>query len=175
VLDTFAAGTIAVSCVEETYVVESPDPFQSTVELVMKLVPFTVSVNVLVPAVVEVGEIDESVGEGFGAAVIVNVTAPEVPPIGNGLKTVTVAVPVLETFAAGTLAVRDVPETYVVVSAVPFHLTLELALKLVPVTVSVKVLVPADVEVERSWRVLVRDCWRRTWHCPMCLRLGRGS
>jgi hypothetical protein len=44
-LAMFALGTLAVSCVEETNVVTSAVPFQFTVELETKLVPFTVNVN----------------------------------------------------------------------------------------------------------------------------------
>jgi hypothetical protein len=42
---TRAAVTVAVSCVEDTNVVVSVVPFQFTVELETKLVPFTVIVN----------------------------------------------------------------------------------------------------------------------------------
>jgi hypothetical protein len=49
------AGTVAVSFVEETYVVASAVPFQSTVEVETKFVPFTVNVNCGPPAVAQVG------------------------------------------------------------------------------------------------------------------------
>src|SRR5438128_12068342 len=49
------AGTVAVSCVEETNVVVSAVPFQFTVEPETKLVPFTVNVNCAPPAVAQVG------------------------------------------------------------------------------------------------------------------------
>jgi hypothetical protein len=39
------AGTMAVSCVEETNVVVKAAPFQFTVEVETKLVPLTVNVN----------------------------------------------------------------------------------------------------------------------------------
>jgi hypothetical protein len=64
---TFAAGTIAVTCVEETNVVVSAVPFQFTVEFAMKLVPFTVKVNCGDPARHELGLIDVIVGTGFAA------------------------------------------------------------------------------------------------------------
>jgi hypothetical protein len=57
-----AAGTVAVSCVEETNVVPSGLPFQFTVELEMKFVPFTVSVNCGPPAAVQVGLSELMVG-----------------------------------------------------------------------------------------------------------------
>jgi len=49
------AGTVAVSFVEETNVVASGLPFQFTVVLETKLLPFTVSVNCGPPAAVQVG------------------------------------------------------------------------------------------------------------------------
>jgi hypothetical protein len=64
---TFAAGTIAVSCVAETKVVVSPEPFQLTTELEIKLVPFTVKVNCGDPARHELGLIEVIVGTGFAA------------------------------------------------------------------------------------------------------------
>jgi hypothetical protein len=57
-----AAGTVAVSCVAETTVVASGLPFQFTVELEMKFVPFTVSVNCGPPAAVQVGLSELMVG-----------------------------------------------------------------------------------------------------------------
>jgi hypothetical protein len=49
------AGTVAVSCVEETNVVTRGLPFQLTVDPETKLVPFTVNVNWVPPAVAQVG------------------------------------------------------------------------------------------------------------------------
>jgi len=56
------AGTVAVSCVEETYVVTSAVPFQFTVEVETKLVPFTVNVNCGPPGVTQFGSIELIVG-----------------------------------------------------------------------------------------------------------------
>lgn len=42
---TFPTGTVAVSCVDETKVVAKAEPFQLTLDVEMKLLPFTVSVN----------------------------------------------------------------------------------------------------------------------------------
>ena len=50
-----AAGTVAVSRVEDTNVVASGLPFQFTVEPETKLVPLTVNVNCVPPAVAQVG------------------------------------------------------------------------------------------------------------------------
>jgi len=141
---TFAAGTIAVSCVEETNVVVRGEPFQLTVEVETKLVPFTVNVNPPLPAVVELGLIEVVVGTGL---LIVNVTELDVPPPGLGFTTVTDAVPAVATFAAGTIAVSCVEETNVVVRAEPFQFTFELEMKLVPITVKVNWALPAMVEL----------------------------
>jgi hypothetical protein len=70
---TLAAGTIAVSCVEETNVVVRAEPFQLTFEVESKLVPFTVKVNWLLPAMVELGLIEVVVG--FAASTVLAVTA----------------------------------------------------------------------------------------------------
>jgi len=68
---------------------------------------------------------------------MVNVCGALVPPPGVGLKTVTLAVPAVAMSDAGTVAVRVVLLTNLVVSLVPFHSMLELDTKLVPVAVSV--------------------------------------
>jgi len=57
-----AAGTVAVSRVEDTNVVASGLPFQFTVEVETKLLPFTVSVNCGPPAAMQVGLIELIVG-----------------------------------------------------------------------------------------------------------------
>jgi hypothetical protein len=66
---TLAAGTIAVSCVAETNVVVRAEPFHKTVEVELKLVPFTVKVNEPLPAVVELGLIEVVVGLAPSAVV----------------------------------------------------------------------------------------------------------
>ena len=70
-----------------------------------------------------------------GVSSIGNVTAFDVPP--HGLTTVIEAVPGLAMRAADTVAVSCVEETNVVVKAVPFQRTDEVATKLVPFTVRV--------------------------------------
>ncbi len=60
-----ATEICAVIVVELTNVVGRAEPFQSTVELEMKLVSRTVSVKAEPPAVAELGAIDEIVGAGF--------------------------------------------------------------------------------------------------------------
>ena len=64
---TFAAGTIAVSCVAETKAVTRLEPFQLTTELLIKFVPLTVKVNCGDPARHELGLIEVTVGTGFAA------------------------------------------------------------------------------------------------------------
>src|SRR5207248_9676471 len=88
------AGTVAVSCVEETKVVARGAPFQFTVEVETNLVPFTVKVKSALPAVLQVGLIDVVVGTGL---LIVNVTEFDVPPAGGGLTIVLDAVPAVAT------------------------------------------------------------------------------
>ena len=73
-----------------TNVVVRLPPFQRTTDELLKFVPVAVSVNAALPATTLVGEIELSVGAGL---LIVNVEAPEVPPPGVGLNTVTDAVP----------------------------------------------------------------------------------
>jgi len=83
----------------------------------------------------------------IGVALIVNVCAFDVPPPGPGFTTVTEAVPGEATSAAVTVAVSCVEETNVVVSAVPFHFTVEVETKFVPLTVKVKPPLPAVTQV----------------------------
>ena len=67
----------------------------------------------------------------------------DVPPHGVGLNTVTDAVPAVAMLLAATEAVNFVPLTYVVASPVPFHCTVEVETKFVPVTVRVNAASPA--------------------------------
>jgi hypothetical protein len=61
------AGTVAVSCVEETNVVASDEPFQFTVAPVTKFVPVTVNVNCGPPGATHVGSIELIVGAALMA------------------------------------------------------------------------------------------------------------
>src|SRR5438067_3846834 len=110
------ADTVAVSCVEETKVVVSAAPFQFTIEVEMKFMPFTVNVNCGSPAAAQVGLSELMVGP----ALIVNVCAPDVAPHP---PTVIEAVPGTTMRAAGTVAVRCLESTNVVTSGVPFQYT----------------------------------------------------
>jgi hypothetical protein len=141
------AGIAALNRVAETNVVVRSSPFQRTTELVTNLLPLTVSVNAAPPAVRDEGLKLVVVGRGLSGTLIVKVWPLEVPPPGVGLKTVTLAVPAVAMSAARIDAVTWVALTYVVVRFVPFHLTTELEMKLVPFTVSVKADPPAVAEL----------------------------
>jgi hypothetical protein len=133
-------GTEAFNCVPLTYFVVSPVPFHWTTEVERKFVPVTVRVKAAPPAVALEG--DSEVAPGFGL-LMVKVNPLEVPPPGVGFTTVTVAVPAVAMSLAGTEAFNCVPLTYLVVSPVAFHWTVELETKFVPVTVRVKAAPPA--------------------------------
>jgi len=117
-----------------------------TTEEEIKLLPVTANVNEELPAAADEGLIDIAEGTGLFEEVIVKVNPDEVPPPGVGLNTVTVAVPAVAMFAAGTVAVNLVAETYVVVRLVPFHLTTDDEMKLLPFTVKVNAVPPAVAE-----------------------------
>src|SRR4029077_4942944 len=112
------AGTVAVSCVEETNVVASEVAPQRTVEVETKFVPVTVKVNCGPPAVAQAGLIAVVVGTGL---LMVNLTACDVPPPGAGFTTVMDAVPELAMRAAGIVAVTCVEEPKVVARVEPFQ------------------------------------------------------
>jgi len=137
------AATVAVSCVEETNVVVSAAPFQFTIDVETKFVPFTVRVNCGSPAAAQVGLIELMAG----VALIVNVAPPDVPPHP---PTVIEAVPGVAISEAGTIAVSRVEETNVVTSGLPFQFTVVPETKLLPFTVSVNCGPPAAVQVGLS-------------------------
>ena len=88
---TSAAGTVAVSCVDETNVVASDVAFPFTVDVETKLVPFTVKVKPPLPAVTQVGLIDVMAGTGL---LIVKVTGfVMVPQLLDVTFSVTLYVP----------------------------------------------------------------------------------
>ena len=116
-----------------------------------KLLPATVNVNAALPASVQVGEIEETVGNGFPGGLMMNATgfeSPFVPAPECGLSVFTKAVPALATSDAGTVAV--IPVTLPLVSVVTtvaivwlFHCTTVLATNPAPTTVSVNCALPA--------------------------------
>jgi len=136
------AGTVAVSCIEETNVVVNAAPFQFTVEVETKFVPLTVNVNCISPAEAQVG-LRELMA---GAALIVNVTAPDVSPHP---PTVIEAVPGVAMRSVVTMAVSNFEDTNVVTSGLPFQYTVSPWVKslLGPLTISVNCGPPAPVQV----------------------------
>jgi hypothetical protein len=133
---TFAIPTAAISAAVmaackvllETNVVARAEPFHDTVDEEMKLFPDTVRVKAAPLTMAEPGVNDVIAGI---AVAIVNVRAGEVPPPGEGLSTVTVAVPVEVMSAAVTAACKLVFETKVVERALPFHWTVDVGKKFV--------------------------------------------
>ena len=109
---------VAVSLVALANVVVRGEPFQFTTEEETKLVPLTVSVKLAPPCVALDGESFVIVGAGL---LMVKVFAEDVPPPGAGLLTVTKAVPAVLMSDMGTVAVRVVLLTKVVVRLAPFH------------------------------------------------------
>jgi hypothetical protein len=96
------------------------------------------------PARTVVGEIELIVGTLLGAGVIVKVReVADVPPPGEEVKTVTVAVPGVAIRAAGTCVVIWLTLRKFVTSGVPFHSTAEPGEKLLPITVRVNAVSPA--------------------------------
>jgi hypothetical protein len=110
------AGTMAVNCVGLTKVVASVDgsagggfTTQLTIELFTKFVPVTVRTTLegLHDGVVLPDVVDED-REVIVGPVIVNEIAPDVPPPGPRVSTLTWAVPVARKSAGGTVAVSCV-------------------------------------------------------------------
>src|SRR6266566_4941871 len=130
-----------------TNVVVRAAPFQRTTDPLTKFVPFTVRVKAAAPAVALPGVSEPIVGTEL---LMVNVSAPEVPPPGVGENTVTDAVPAVATSLAGIAACNCVPLTNVVVRAPPFQRTTDPLTKFVPFTVSVNAPPPAVVLVGDS-------------------------
>jgi hypothetical protein len=125
-------------------VVALAEPFHRTDEEAMKFVPVRVSAKPVLPAFVDVGDREVSVGTRFK---MVKVCAFDVPPPGVGFTTMTDAVPASAMSAAVIVTVTVVEETKVVLRAEPFQSAVDDALKFVPVMVSVKLFPPAVVDV----------------------------
>jgi len=138
------AGTDAVSEVALTNVVVRAVPFHFTTEVLTKFVPASVSVNAVLPSSPEAGAIEVNVGKGL---LMVNIApVSDVPPPGPGLFTLTVTVPPVAISEAGTVAVKEVLLTKVVVRGVLPQFTTEVLTKLTPVTVMVNPGSPAIAE-----------------------------
>ncbi len=130
------AGTVAVRCEASTKLVASATPFQFTVDAATKSLPVTARMNSGLPDAALDGARVEIDGTGF-KAMIVKVSAPDVPPPGVGLNTVMLTGPTVVKSDAGTVAVRCKASTKLVASATPFQLTVDAATKLLPVTTRV--------------------------------------
>ena len=143
---TFAMSAVVMAAcklVFDTKVVVRALPFHCTVEEARKFVPVTISVKPASPANAALGPKAATVGVGLLTA---KSNAPEMPPPGAGVETVTIAVPAAAMSAAVTAACKLVLETKVVARADPFHCTVEEDTKLAPVTVSVNAPPPTMVE-----------------------------
>ena len=86
-----AAVTGIVSCVELTKVVVRAVPAKLATDVLVKFVPFTVSVKPGEPTAADAGCSDVTVGAGF-LPVMARETAFETPPPGTGLVTTMLAV-----------------------------------------------------------------------------------
>jgi hypothetical protein len=135
------AGNDVVNSPVLTKDVERFIPFQVTLEDGTNPVPFTSSGVAPAPATALVGVIVTIAGSGLFTW---TVTAPDVPPPGAGLATVTAADPPFSNEAAGTTAVRLPDDSYAVATFCPFHCTEELVTKPVPLKAIVVSAAPAS-------------------------------
>jgi len=91
-------------------VVLSAVPFQFATDVGIKPLPVITSEKLAPPAVTVTGVSSVMAGTGF-ALLMTKVTAPEVPPPGAPLKTVTLADPALAMSIAGIAAANSVALT----------------------------------------------------------------
>ena len=113
-------------------------PFQRMTELGTKFVPITAKVKACVPTGAQLGSRELIVGIWLVSLLMAKLTMLELPPPGAELVTITATVPAEAIAAAGMAAVNCVELTNVVVGVVPPKLTIEVARKFIPLTVSVK-------------------------------------
>src|SRR5215472_9976429 len=137
------ACTAILTCVAESTVTVRAWPPTVAVAPAAKPVPVTVSVKAALPAVTLAGLRLLMVGVGFTLATV-SERAPDVPPPGAGVNTVTLGVPAAAISLAGMAAVSCVDETNVVVRLAPLTWTIEPLVKLEPVAVRVKAAPPAE-------------------------------
>lgn len=111
-------------------------PFQRTMDATSKPVPLTV--NVAGGAAIGNADGDSDANTGIGR-LMVTLTGAEVPPPGDGLKTVKDPLPEFGTDVASTMIVRvvDVDATWVIPVDDPFHRTDDVLLNPVPVSTTV--------------------------------------
>jgi len=140
------AGTVAVSWLAVTKVVESVDPPHSTTAPGVKPLPVTVRVNPGPPATTD-GGLRPVIWRLDDCGLMVRMTALEVPE-RPGLITVTIAVPGTVNRLAGTCAVSrfELPNASAVDRGDPFHCTLAPNRNPVPYTARLKPGLPATIE-----------------------------
>jgi len=140
-----AARIVAVNWVALTNVVVRAAPLIRTAEPTTKFVPFTVSAKSNPPAETLTGA-SPPIGVvivGTGTVETVKLIGLDVPPPGNGLKTVTGKFPTAAISLARICAVNWVALTNAVVRAAPLKWTTELLSKFMPLTVNVNAGSPA--------------------------------
>jgi len=121
------------------------EPFHCTCDVATNPLPVTDSVKAPeLNAALDGCSVDAT---GVGLEMIANDKAPESPPPGVGLNTVTVAVPEVLRSAAVIAAVNCAELTYVVARFDPFHCTCDDGRNAVPVTLSVNPPEPATAAV----------------------------
>ena len=152
------AGTWALSWVALTKVVVTADPFQFTVAPEMKLLPFTVSVNVGPVAVIPIGLSELTTGCGLMVKGTVLDVAPAPLTVMLAVRGTELVVAIR---LAGTWALSCVEFTNVVVRAAPFQFTAAPKVKLLPVTVRVNagplaVVLPGFSEIMAGGALIVR-------------------
>lgn len=135
------AGSDVVNSPVLTKEVERLTPFQVTLEDGTKPVPLTSSGVGGAPATMLAGVMAAIAGSGLFTW---NATAPDVPPPGAGLATVTAADPPFSSEAAGTTAVRPLDDSYAVATFCPFHWTEELVTNPSPLKAMVVSAAPAS-------------------------------
>lgn len=116
---TFAAGTVACSCVEESTDVAIAVPFHVIESPFAKPTPVAVKVKAALPAATVYGLIDVRLNVCEELPVIIRVIASEV--VVSGLMTRMVALPAEAICSAVTAVVSCVFETAFVDCATPFH------------------------------------------------------
>src|SRR6266567_4714861 len=132
------------NCVPLTKVAVRFAPFQFTTDPLTNPLPFTVRVKAAVPPVADEGDRKVIAGTGLlPGEFTVKPALLEVPPPGDGLNTVTWAVPAEAMSAALMAAWSCPPFTYVVDRFAPFQFTTDPLINPLPFTVSVKAAVPA--------------------------------
>jgi hypothetical protein len=144
----------AVTCPAFTNVVVRALPFHCTTEPLIKLLPFTVSVNPPEPALLVFGTSDVSAGTGLFAAVTLKLTELEAPPPGPGFVTTTAGVPTLAMSLACTAIVTCPALTNVTALPTPPNVAVAPFTKLDPFTVSVNPAEPAAMLAGTSGGVI---------------------